>query len=146
MVKPSVQATHGRPGVPRLYSFRDLVALRAIRSLLEGGMSLQRVRRAIQFLRKKAALEEQLSAVKLLTDGRTIFHVSRSERELLDALKQGQLAFFVAIDDAVARVDARSTRYLYDQQEFFDAVKRLESNLEREIATSAGRRRASTAR
>ncbi|MDQ4024182.1 MAG: MerR family transcriptional regulator, partial [Actinomycetota bacterium] len=35
LVRPSVQATRGRPGVRRLYSFRDLVALKVIRSLLE---------------------------------------------------------------------------------------------------------------
>ena len=30
LVGPSVQGTGGRPGVPRLYSFRDLVALRVV--------------------------------------------------------------------------------------------------------------------
>ena len=54
LVEPSVQGTGGRPGVPRLYSFRDLVALRVVKSLLDGGMSLQRVRRAWEFLNKKA--------------------------------------------------------------------------------------------
>ena len=31
LVQPSVQGTGGRPGVPRLYSFRDLVALRVVK-------------------------------------------------------------------------------------------------------------------
>ena len=35
LVTPSVQQTGGRPGVPRLYSFRDLVALRVVKSLLD---------------------------------------------------------------------------------------------------------------
>ena len=50
LVEPSVQGTGGRPGIPRLYAFRDLVALRIVKSLLDGGMSLQRVRRSWQFL------------------------------------------------------------------------------------------------
>jgi DNA-binding transcriptional MerR regulator len=133
LVKPSVQSTGGRPGVRRLYSFRDLVALRVIKSLLEGGMSLQRVRRAIEFLRKKARLDEHLSAVKLITDGKSIFKVARNDGELLDALKEGQMAFFVAIDDIARTVDARVTQYLYDRDEFIEALRRVESDLQREL-------------
>jgi DNA-binding transcriptional MerR regulator len=133
LVKPSVQSTGGRPGVRRLYSFRDLVALRVIKSLLEGGMSLQRVRRAIEFLRKKARLDEHLSEVKLVTDGKSIFKVARNDGELLDALREGQMAFFVAIDDIARTVDARVTQYLYDRDEFIDALRRVESDLERQL-------------
>jgi DNA-binding transcriptional MerR regulator len=133
LVKPSVQSTGGRPGVRRLYSFRDLVALRVIKSLLEGGMSLQRVRRAIEFLRKKARLDEHLSEVKLITDGKSIFKVARNDGELLDALKEGQMAFFVAIDDIARTVDARVTQYLYDRDEFIEALRRVESDLQREL-------------
>src|SRR6266571_4938770 len=75
LVKPAVQATGGRPGVRRLYSFRDLVALKVVKSLLDGGMSLQRVRRAYEYLRGNARLEEELSSVKLVTDGKSIFKI-----------------------------------------------------------------------
>ena len=60
LVTPSVQGTGGRPGVPRMYSFRDLVALKVVKSLLDGGMSLQRVRRAWDYLNRRAALDRQL--------------------------------------------------------------------------------------
>src|SRR3989440_13047944 len=93
LVKPTVQATGGRPGVRRLYSFRDLVALKVVNSLLDGGMSLQRVRRAWEYLSKKAGLDDHLSEVKLVTDGKSIFKVVRREGEVLDALRQGQMAF-----------------------------------------------------
>jgi DNA-binding transcriptional MerR regulator len=139
LVKPSVQSTGGRPGVRRLYSFRDLVALRVIKSLLEGGMSLQRVRRAIEFLRKKAGLEEHLSELRLVTDGKSIFKVCRTDGELLDALKEGQMAFFLAIGDIARTVDARVTQYLYDRDEFIEALRRVESDLERELSVNRGR-------
>ena len=58
LVRPSIQQTGGRPGVARMYSFRDLVALRVVKSLLDGGMSLQRVRRAWEFLNRTAGLDE----------------------------------------------------------------------------------------
>src|SRR4026207_1329331 len=77
LVSPSVQSTGGRPGVPRLYSFRDLVALRVVKSLLDGGMSLQRVRRSWAFLNKRAALDKHLSAAPLRAAGQATFSVSR---------------------------------------------------------------------
>ena len=137
LVKPSVQSSRGRPGVRRLYSFRDLISLRVIRSLLEGGMSLQRVRRAIDYLRKKAALDEQLSDVKLVTDGKSIFKICRDEGEILDALKEGQMAFFLAIDDIARTVDARVSQYLYERDEFINGLRRAEPDLERHLQPAA---------
>ena len=140
LVKPSVQRTGGRPGVRRLYSFRDLVVLRVIRSLLEGGMSLQRVRRAIEYLRKKAGLEEHLSEVKLITDGQSIFKICRNDGELLDALKEGQMAFFLAIGDIAETVDQRVSQFLYDRDEFITAINQVEASLQKELPPRARER------
>ncbi|HYX79279.1 MAG TPA: MerR family transcriptional regulator [Actinomycetota bacterium] len=123
LVKPSVQRTGGRPGVPRLYSFRDLVALRVVRSLLDGGMSLQRVRRAWDYLNRKAALDRHLSEVKLVTDGVSIFKVARRSGELLDALREGQLAFFVAIDEIASGVETRVDQFREDRDRFVRALR-----------------------
>jgi DNA-binding transcriptional MerR regulator len=38
LVEPSLQRTGGRPGRRRLYSFRDLIAIRVLKSLLDNGM------------------------------------------------------------------------------------------------------------
>ena len=140
LVKPSVQETGGRPGVRRLYSFRDLISLKVIRSLLDGGMSLQRVRRAYDYLRKKAGLEEHLSSVKLVTDGKSIFKICRNDGEVLDALKEGQMAFFLAIDDIARSIDGKVAEYLYDRQEFITAIRRVESQLEQDLDPSVRRR------
>ncbi len=123
LVQPSVQQTGGRPGVPRLYSFRDLVALRVVKSLLDGGMSLQRVRRAYRFLRDQAGMEGHLSEVKLVTDGKSIFKVCRREGEILDALREGQMAFFVAIDEIVRSVDADVAEFRQDRNQFVRALR-----------------------
>jgi DNA-binding transcriptional MerR regulator len=133
LVKPSVQATGGRPGVRRLYSFRDLISLKCVRALLDGGMSLQRVRRAYDYLRKRAELEDHLSQVKLVTDGQSIFKLCRNDGEIIDALKEGQMAFFLAIDDVARSVDARVSEYLYDREEFITALKRVETDVEAEL-------------
>src|SRR6266545_3478107 len=123
LVEPSVQGTGGRPGVPRLYSFRDLVALRVVKSLLDGGMSLQRVRRAWEYLSKHAGLDGHLAEVKLVTDGRTVFKVVRREGEVLDALRQGQMAFFVAIDEVTRQVGDEIAEFKRDRDQFLRALK-----------------------
>jgi DNA-binding transcriptional MerR regulator len=123
LVRPSVQGTGGRPGVPRLYSFRDLVALRVVRSLLDGGMSLQRVRRAWEFLNRRAGLDQHLSEVKLVTDGVSIFKVYRKQGEVLDALQEGQMAFFVAIDQIARSVDANVSQFREDRDRFIRALR-----------------------
>jgi DNA-binding transcriptional MerR regulator len=109
--------------VARLYSFRDLVALKVVKSLLDGGMSLQRVRRAWEYLNKKARLDQHLAEVKLVTDGKSIFKVVRREGEVLDALRQGQMAFFVAIDDVARQVSDEVTEFRRDRDQFLRALR-----------------------
>ncbi|MDH5223711.1 MAG: MerR family transcriptional regulator [Actinomycetota bacterium] len=123
LVKPSVQGTGGRPGVPRLYEFRDLVALRVVKSLLDGGMSLQRVRRSWEFLNKKAGMDKHLSEVKLVTDGQSIFKICRRDGEVMDALRDGQMAFFVAIDDIASSVDTDVRQFQDDREKFVRALR-----------------------
>jgi DNA-binding transcriptional MerR regulator len=123
LVRPTVQGTGGRPGVPRLYAFRDLVALRVVHSLLDGGMSLQRVRRSWEFLNNKAGLDRHLSEVSLVTDGQSIFRIARRDGEVLDALREGQMAFFVAIDDIATSVETRVRTFEEDREEFVRALR-----------------------
>ncbi len=138
LVQPSVQATGGRPGVRRLYSFRDLVALRVVRSLLDNGMSVQRVRRAWDYLRRNADIDGHLANVKLVTDGSTIFHVATDEGELLDALRDGQLAFFVAIDNIAREVEEDVSRFELDRDRFLSVLKDVEDDVLTEAAEASG--------
>lgn len=138
LVGPSVQGTRGRPGVRRLYSFRDLVALRVVRSLLDNGMSLQRVRRAWDYLRRNADLDDHLASVKLVTDGHTIFKVSADEGELLDALREGQMSFFVAIDQIARTVEEDVTRFELDRGTFLEMLRRVEDDVAEERKTAGG--------
>ena len=129
LVEPTIQGTDGRPGRRRLYSFRDLVALRVVKSLLDNGMSVQRVRRAWDYLRRTAGMDSHLSNVKLVTDGSTIFRVASDEDELLDALREGQLAFFVAIGEIAREVQDDVTRFELDRERFLDMLRRVEDDV-----------------
>jgi len=135
LLKPSLQRTGGRPGKRRLYSFRDLVALRVIKSLLDNGMSVQRVRRAWDYLRRTADIDAHLADVRLVTDGQSIFVVARDDEELLDALRQGQLAFFVAINEIAKTVEEDVSRFELDRERFLELLRRVEEDIEEEAAT-----------
>jgi DNA-binding transcriptional MerR regulator len=94
LVSPSVREAGGS-GTQRLYSFRDLVLLRTIKSLLVTGLSLQQIRKAVDFLRDRLGTEP--TSVTLMSDGTRIF-AAESPEEIVDLLKRGQGVFAIAID------------------------------------------------
>lgn len=132
LVRPSLQRTGGRPGRRRLYAFRDLVALRVVKSLLDNGMSVQRVRRAWDYLRRTADMDRHLAEVRLVTDGHSIFRIASNDEELIDALRDGQLAFFVAISEITHEVEEDVTRFELDRDRFLEMLRRVEDDLESE--------------
>jgi DNA-binding transcriptional MerR regulator len=121
-----------------LYGFRDLVALRVVKSLLVNGMSLQRVRRAWDYLRREGAMDQHLAEVRLITDGRTIFHVTHDDGELLDALREGQLAFFGAIDEITRQVEEDISRFELDRAEFLAMLRMVEDDVTEELGEAHG--------
>lgn len=140
LVKPSLRSTGGRPGVRRCYSFRDLVALKVVKSLLDGGMSLQKVRRAFEYLRNNEGLDDHLSTTKLVTDGQSIFKICKDEGEILDALRDGQMTFFVAIDKLAGQVGDDVAEFKRDRELFVRALKAAEQDLVEEVSPKRRRR------
>lgn len=120
LVQPSVQQTGGRSGVRRMYSFRDLVMLRAVRGLKDNGMSLQRIRRAWDYLRRNGVDPRD---VKLVTDGISIFRIAADDDELLDTLREGQMSFFVALDEIARDVAEDVTKFDMDRERFLHHVR-----------------------
>jgi DNA-binding transcriptional MerR regulator len=94
LVTPSVRAADGS-GSQRLYGFTDLVELRIIKSLLDAGVSLQRIREAIRYLRQEAA-GKPLTDVMLMSDGEHIY-ACHSGEEVIDVLNHGQAVFGIAV-------------------------------------------------
>lgn len=109
------------------------MALRVVRSLLDNGMSLQRVRRAWDYLRRNADMDSHLAEVKLVTDGQTIFRIARDDGQLMDALREGQLSFFVAIDEITRTVEDDVTRFELDRSEFLEMLRRVEDDVAEEM-------------
>jgi DNA-binding transcriptional MerR regulator len=94
LVRPSIRDAGGS-GTQRLYSFEDLVVLRTIKKLLDAGVSLQRIRRAIGFLRDN--LDAQPQGVTIMSDGTGIY-ACESPDEVMDLLQRGQGVFGIALD------------------------------------------------
>jgi hypothetical protein len=101
-------------------------------------MSLQRVRRAWDYLRREGGMDDHLADVKLVTDGQTIFHVGSDEGELMDALRTGQLAFFVAIDEIAREVEEDVSRFELDRTNFLDMLRRVEDDIVDEQRAAGG--------
>jgi hypothetical protein len=109
-----------------------------VKSLLDNGMSIQRVRRAWDYLRRTADMDTHLSETRLVTDGETIFAVALDEDEVLDALRQGQLAFFVAINDITQSVEEDVTRFELDRDRFLEMLRRVEDDVLAEVDQAGG--------
>ena len=127
LVGPSIQSSNGKPGIPKLYSFRDIVSLRVVKTLLDNGMSIQRVRRAWDYLKRNGELGAHLSNIKLVTDGSSIYSVE--DEQVFDALKMGQLAFFETIDQVARTVDEDISKFELDKQEFLNLLSIVEDDV-----------------
>lgn len=93
LVEPTVRNATGS-GTQRLYSFRDILLLKIIKSLLEAGISLQQIRKAVDHLRERGT--DDLTEVTLMSDGATVYEC-RSSDEVIDLLQGGQGVFGIAI-------------------------------------------------
>ena len=128
LVSPSIQSSHGKPGVPKLYSFRDIVSLKVIKTLLDNGMSIQRVRRAWRYLTRNGDLQDELSKTKLISDGETIYKID--DNEVFDALKLGQLAFFETIDYVAKEVKEDVSKFELDKERFLNLLTKVEDDVQ----------------
>jgi DNA-binding transcriptional MerR regulator len=95
LIVPSVQSAHGS-GSQRLYAFGDIVQLKVVKRLLDAGMSLKKIRTAMDILREQLESETPLSDVTLLSDGSTIY-AAHSPDEVVDVFQRGQGVFGIAV-------------------------------------------------
>jgi DNA-binding transcriptional MerR regulator len=79
---PSVADAPSR-GVSRIYGFRDLVAIRVVLELREQGISLQSLRRVVEYLRSRKGLtsaSEALASSTLISDGQDVYEIEGDAR------------------------------------------------------------------
>jgi DNA-binding transcriptional MerR regulator len=104
LVRPSLEDAKGS-GSRRRYSYRDLLELRVIKSLLDAGIKLESVREVFTYLRDN--LGEDVTTANLVIQGNQAVLV-RDGGELIDLVQKGQGVLNVlALAGIVEDVDAR---------------------------------------
>jgi DNA-binding transcriptional MerR regulator len=109
LLKPSIRTAKGS-GSQRLYSFGDVVQLRVVKRLLDAGMSLNKIRQAMEILRERMDdAADPLADVTLLSDGKTIY-AAHSADEVFDVFRRGQGVFGIAIGPIQAELEGEIHR------------------------------------
>ena len=105
LIRPSVSDARGS-GSRRRYSYRDLLELKLVKTLLDDGIKLESIREAFGYLRDQ--LGEDLSTAKLVIAGNSAVLV-RENDELIDVVNryQGQgVLNLLSLDGVQSKVDA----------------------------------------
>ena len=82
------------------------LGLATTKRLLDAGVSLQNIRRAIEALRSRGV--EDLAGITLISDGTTVYEC-RSPEEVVDLLQGGQGVFGIAISGAFKEIQGSLT-------------------------------------
>lgn len=100
LAQPSVKIGAGK-GSRRAYSFKDLVALKVAKSLREEGISLQKIRASVAYLKQNFPdIKAPLSELRFFTNGVDLFVITDQKDVMLDCLKR-QLVFSFAIGEII---------------------------------------------
>src|SRR5205085_1312222 len=94
-------------GSRRVYSFQDLVALRVVARLLEAGVSLQRVRRAVEYL--KGHTDRPLNTLALTAQGNRVYVLADEPSKMIEATAQGQVVIALDVQPIVRGLQAQVT-------------------------------------
>ena len=86
MLRPSITDAKGS-GSQRKYSYKDLVELKVIKSLLDAKVSLQSARTAVEYLRNH--LGEDIATANLVLCGENPL-LLREDGEIIDLIRGGQ--------------------------------------------------------
>ncbi len=102
LLRPSITDARGS-GTQRRYSYHDLLELKVIKQLIDGGISLKRARKAVECLRK--GLGADLASTSLVLAG-TDSVLAHSDGEVVDLLRGGQgVLNIVALSPVVDELD-----------------------------------------
>ena len=123
-IKPSINEASGY-GSMRLYSFTDLIQFKVAKFLRDQGLSLQKIRKSLNFLRKHLPeIEKPLAQLRFLTDGETIFVLTNKNREIIDTLKKGQYVLSIAIGELINELKGETSKMTMDREYMVNVLKR----------------------
>jgi len=104
LVVPSMRASPGR-GRARLFTFWDVVLLRAINRILSAGVPVARLKKGLADIQKELkglTPEEAIVRRFVVTDGHEVMLVNDAN-DIVELTNKGQLAFAFVLDAENAR-------------------------------------------
>lgn len=111
----------GSQGGVKYYNFINLVEFKTVKQLLEQGVSVQAVRKTLDFLRHHyPELRSHLAELKLITNGKDIFAIDKEGKGI--KAPSGQLVFVIPFGDYYKEVEK-----LIKQKKVTPAVSEVES-------------------
>ena len=111
LIRPSLSDATGS-GSRRRYSYKDLLELRVIKTLLDAGLKLESVREVFDYLREH--VQEDIASAHLVINGNSVV-LARGD-ELIDVLNKGQGVLNVlSLSGVKNEVDARLVPITIDE-------------------------------
>jgi DNA-binding transcriptional MerR regulator len=107
-LKPSLADRPGH-GFRRVYSFRDLIAIRVVSDLRARGIDVRHMRKVVDYLRKRKGLDvtasDVLASTILVTDGHDVYEIDGDAR--VSTLRHpDQSVLMVPLGRLVAKIKA----------------------------------------
>ena len=117
LIRPSLSVSGGI----KYYNFINIVEFKTVKQLLEQGVSVQAVRKTLDFLRHHyPELRNHLSVFKLITNGKNIFVIDKEGNGI--KMPSGQLVFVIPFGDYYNEAEK-----LLKQKKIIPAVSEIES-------------------
>jgi DNA-binding transcriptional MerR regulator len=126
LIKPQGRGKHAR------WSFRDIVAVRAIQSLRRHA-SLQAIRKAVDYIQHQMDIESPLSERWLATDGEEIYTLDSLDggRLLALARRQGQMTSLICVELKSSTEELRTMLEPVDLHEEHEPFTRKKTTAQR---------------
>jgi DNA-binding transcriptional MerR regulator len=96
LVTPSIAKPQGR-GKHARWDFRDVVAIQTVQKLRQHGVSLQGLKKVVEYIQTQLAIENPLSECWLATDGQEVYLLD-GDHLLALLRKKGQRTLFHVVD------------------------------------------------
>ncbi len=106
IAKPSIMGASGT-GSRRIYSFADIIGLKVAARLKEQGLSIQKIRKSVDYLKKNFQdIYNHITNFIFISDGENIFILTDDPNVALDTLKRaGHFVFSISLDHVVKEVN-----------------------------------------
>lgn len=128
-IRPSVKLADGR-GTKRLYSFADLIQLRVVKDLSRHGLSLRKIRRCVDYLKRSFPTASPLTeSLRYLTDGDKVFLLTADKNKILDVLER-DFVLSLRIGSLIRQVHGEVSRlkvHPSHEKKIFDLPRKVEA-------------------